>query len=216
MKKLFISTLFVLPMTIGSVFNSSAQSFEGTIAFKKQTPADTVNYVYYIKGDKVRLDEISSRSKKVEGSFIIDLKTNSMISLSHDRKLYMEQASSTPAVITGKPEVKKTGNTKTIQGMKCTEYVVKNTEEKIQVTYWMASGNFDFFFKLLKILNRKDKSSVYILQLTGVDGMFPFLSSLINLETNTEEVRLEVTKVEKKSLDANMFEIPKDYAKFQK
>ena len=110
MKKLFLSALF----GFAGMFIASGQSFEGTIEFKKQTPTDTVNYVYYIKGDKVRLDEIGSKSKKVEGSFIIDLKTNSMTSLSHERKLYIEQASGTPATISGTAEVKKTGNVKTI------------------------------------------------------------------------------------------------------
>ena len=80
MKKLFLSALF----GFAGMLVVSAQSFEGTIAFKKQTPTDTVSYMYYVKGDKVRLDEIGSKSKKVEGSFLIDLKTNSMVSLSHD------------------------------------------------------------------------------------------------------------------------------------
>lgn len=212
MKKLFLLFLFA---TAGTVI-ASAQSFEGVIEFRKQTTTDTVNYVYHIKGDKVRLDEIGNKSKKVEGSFIIDLKSNSMTSLSHERKLYTEQASGTPATVTGKPEVKKTGNVKTIQGQKCNEYVVKNPEEKVQVTYWLANGKYDFFLKLLKILNRKDKSALYFQQLTDVEGMFPFLSSQVNLETGKEEVKMEVTKVEKKTIDATKFEIPKDYQKFQK
>ena len=212
MKKLFFSALF----GVTGMFTVSAQSFEGTIEFKKHTTTDTVNYIYYVKGDKVRLDEIGSKSKKVEGSFLIDLKTNQMLSLSHERKLYIEQASGTPAVVNGKPDVKKTGNVKTIQGMKCNEYVVKNDEEKVQVTYWLASGKFDFFAKLLKILNRKDKSAVYFGLLTGVEGMFPFLSSQINLETGKEEVKMEVTKIDKKAVGADMFEVPKDYQKFQK
>ena len=212
MKKIFLSVLFAFT----GVLIASAQSFEGVIEFKKQTTTDTVNYIYYVKGDKVRLDEIGSKSKKVEGSFIIDLKTNSMLSLSHERKLYIEQASGTPAVVTGKPDVKKTGNVKTIQGIKCSEYIVRNADEKVQVTYWMGGTNYDFFFKLLKVLNRKDKSAVYVQQLTDVDGMFPFLSSQINIETNKEETKMEVTKVEKKAVDQSKFEVPKDYQKFQK
>lgn len=212
MKKLFLSALFGL----AGILIASAQSFEGVIEFKKQTTTDTINYVYYVKGDKVRIDEIGVKSKKVEGSFIIDLKANSTLSLSHDRKLYLEQASGTPAVMNGKAEVKKTGNAKTIQGVKCTEYIVKNADEKVQVSYWMGSGKFDFFFKLLKVLNRKDKSAVYIQQLTGVDGMFPFLSIQSNLETGKDEVKMEVTKVQKKTVDATQFDVPKDYQKFQK
>ena len=212
MKKLVLTSL----LAITGMFAASAQSFEGVIEFKKQTTTDTVNYIYYIKGDKVRLDEIGSKSKKVEGSFIIDLKTSSMVSLSHERKLYIEQASGSPAPINGKPEVKKTGNVKTILGVKCSEYVVKNPDDKVQVTYWMAPGKFDFFFKLLKILNRKDKSAMYVQQLTDVDGMFPYLSIQTNLETNAVEVKMEVTKVDKKTIDDSKFEIPKDYQKFQK
>ena len=212
MKKLFFSALF----GFAGMLMASAQSFEGVIEFKKQTLTDTVNYVYYIKGDKVRLDEIGNKSKKVEGSFIIDLKTNGMLSLSHERKMYIEQTSGTPAAMTGKPEVKKTDNVKTMQGTKCMEYIVKNTDEKTQVTYWMGSGNYNFFFKLLKVLNRKDKSAIYVQQLTGVDGMFPFLSVQQNLETGKDEVRMEVTKLQKKTVDASQFEVPKDYQKFQK
>ncbi len=212
MKKLFLTLLFA----ITGMLIASAQSFEGVIEFKKQTSTDTVNYVYYVKGDKVRLDEIGSKSKKVEGSFIIDLKTNSIVSLSHERKLYIEQAPGTPATITGKSEVKKTGNVKTILGTKCNEYVVKNPDEKVQVTYWMGSGKYDFLFKLLKVLNRKDKSSMYLQQLTDADGMFPYLSSQVNLETGKEEIKMEATKIQKKTVDANMFAMPKDYQKFQK
>lgn len=200
----------------GMFFTASSQSFEGTIEFKKQTTTDTINYVYYVKGDKVRIDEIGSKSKKAEGSFIIDLKTNQMISLSHDRKLYIEQGTGTPATMIGKAEVKKTGNVKTIQGYKCNEFAVKNADERVQVTYWLAAGKFDFFLRLLKVLNRKDKSAVYFQQLTGVEGMFPFLSTQVNLETNKDEVKMEVTKIEKKVVDGNKFEIPKDYQKFQK
>lgn len=216
MKKLFFTSLFV-PVVIGTLFHTTfAQSFEGIIEFKKQTLSDTVNYVYYVKGDKVRLDEIGNKSKKTEGSFLIDLKASTNLALSHDRKLYIEQTTGAPPVIEGKMEISKTKEVKTIQGYKCVQYVAKNTTENVQVTYWVASGKFDFFPKLLKILNRKDKSAVYFQQLTGVEGMFPFLSSQINLATGKEELKMEVTKIEKKAVDAAKFEIPKEYQKFQK
>ena len=212
MKKILLSAVF----TLTGVLISYAQAFEGIIEFKKQTINDTVSYIYYIKGDKIRLDEIGSKSKKVEGSFLIDLKTNQMTSLSHDRKLYIEQGSGSPAAMKGKAEIQKTENTKTIQGTKCTEYIIKNAEDKIQITYWMGEGNYNFFFKLLKVLNRKDKSALYVQQLTNVDGMFPFLSTQVNLETGKEEVKMEVTKLQKKIINDNLFVIPAGYQKFQK
>lgn len=212
MKKLFFTTvlLFLAAAT------SFPQSFEGVIEFRESRIADTIDRVYYIKGDKVRLDEIGKKSGKVEGSFIVNLKTNSMISISHDRKLFIEHGSGSPAIMNGKAEITKTKKTKKIHGYNCTEYIVKNTEDNTQITYWIANGKFDFFLKLLKVLNRKDKSVIYYQQLKGVEGMFPFLSSQVNLETGKEEVKMEVTKIQKKTLDTNLFEIPKDYQKFQK
>jgi len=38
-----------------------AQSFEGTIEFTKTTGPVVTNYKYYIKGDHVRIEELSSR-----------------------------------------------------------------------------------------------------------------------------------------------------------
>lgn len=211
MKKLLLSIVIT---SIALV--TSAQSFEGVIEFKKQTPTDTIQYIYYVKNDKIRLDEVGSKSKKVQGSFLLDLTNNTIVSLSHERKLYIEQASSPAEPVQGKVEVNKTNTTKTILGEKCSEYVVKNNEQKTQVTYWLASGKYDFFLKMLKLMNRKDKPSVYFQQIKNIEGMFPFLSSQINLETGKEEVKMEVTKVEKKSIPKSMFEIPKDYIKFQK
>jgi len=211
MKKLLVSTLFAFM----GMFIATAQSFEGVIEFRKQSTTDTVNYVYYVKGDKVRIDEIGSKSKKAEGSFIIDLKNQSILSMSHDSKIYFTQAGGTKTAPAGKPEVKKTGNVKTIQGTKCSEYIVTNLEDSIKITYWMAANNYDFFFKLLKVLNRKDKSAVYIQHIAGAEGMFPFLSSQVNLSTNKEEVRMEATKVAKKTIESSVFDIPADYKEFQ-
>ena len=55
MKNLFLSSFFLVLST--AIF---AQAFEGVIEFKKLTTTDTINYVYYVKGAKVRIDEIGS------------------------------------------------------------------------------------------------------------------------------------------------------------
>lgn len=194
---------------------ASAQSFEGVIEFKKQSSTDTVTYVYYVKGNKVRLDEIGSKSRKVEGTFLVDLKDKKMVSLSHDRKLYMDKATTAPAKVIGKPEVTKTKNTRTINGYKAQEYIVKNKDENTQISYWVAtSGKFDFFDPFLKLINQKQKFSTYYQLITGVSGGFPLLAIEKSMD-NVEKGRLEVTKIEKKALDASLFEVPKGYLKFE-
>jgi hypothetical protein len=212
MKKLSLLSFIFLTVH----FSSFSQSFEGVIDFKKYSTMDTSEYVYYVKGDKVRIDEIDSKTKKPAGSFIIDLKLGTMISLSHDRKLYMDQKPSMPATIKGTPEVTKTKNVKAIQGIKCTEYVVKNKDENTQVSYYISNnGKYDFFEKLLKLLNRKDKLSSYYLKITNISGLFPLMAVQQTMD-GKETSRIETLKLEKKPLDASLFQIPKGYEKFDK
>ena len=196
-------------------FASVAQSFEGTIEFKKSSTTDTTNYVYTIKGNMVRIDEIGTKSRKVEGSFLVDLDAKTMKFLNHERKLYGDQNTASAPVIKGTCSVKKGQNVKNLQGYKCVEYIVTNNEENTQITYYIADGKFSFFEKLLRQLNRKEKSAIYFLQISDVKNMFPMLS--IQTDLSGKEVgKLEVTKITKKEVDPSLFEIPKGYNKFEK
>lgn len=192
-----------------------SQSFEGIIEFKKGTATDTTSYVYYVKENLVRVDEIGGRSKKVEGSFLVNLEAKNMKSLNHERKLYMDQPTPSEPVIKGTCTVTKGQNVKNLQGYKCVEYIVTNNTEGTVITYWLADGKFAFFDKLLHQLNRKDKASVYFLQIPDTKNMFPMLSVQTDLR-GKETGRLEVTKITKKVVDKTVFDIPKGYIKFEK
>ena len=209
MKKIF-SLIILSFFTLGAF-----AQFEGTIEFKKKTAFDTIHYVYYIKGDKVRIDEVNGKTGKVEGTFLVDLKAATMISLSHERKMYLEQKPPAPTKPAGETKAEKTKATKTILGAKCTEYKVTNTTENTIVTYWLSSGKYTFFSKMLNVLNRKDKFSTYFQQIKGVEGTFPFLATMSALDGKVTE-SMEVTKVEKKAIDAGKFAIPAGYTKFDK
>lgn len=206
----------LLSLTIAAfiAFTATAQ-FEGTIEFKKKTITDTTDYVYYVKGSKIRLDEIGSKSKKVEGSFFINTQTSILQALDYERKLYLDQPTGTPNKAGGKCEVTTTKNTKTITGFKCTEYIVKNKDENTTISFWLAKGKFDFFDIMLRVLNRKDKFSTYYLEIPGTKGMMPMLAIQSSLD-GKENARLETTKVEKKVVDAKATEIPAGYKKFEK
>lgn len=215
MKKTLLKFISVVVALVGFTFSANAQSFEGVIEFKKMTPSDTTNYVYYVKGNHVRIDEIGTKSRNLEGTFLVDMDGKTMKSLNHDRKLYMDQPTPAAPSIKGTCSVKKGQNVKNIQGYKCQEYIVSNAEEGVSITYWVADGKFSFFDKLLRQLNRKDKSSVYYLQMTDVKNSFPMLSVQTD-NSGKETVRLEVTKITKKEVDPSMFDVPKGYNKFEK
>ncbi len=204
---------FTLLLAFATV--SKAQTFEGVIEFKKQTITDTTSYVYYVKDNQVRIDEIGTKSHKIEGSFIVDTENKTMKSLNHERKLYMDKATPSAPVISGTCEVTKGKEVKNIQGMKCSQYIVKNTTENTQITYWITDGKYAFFEKLLRQLNRKDKSSVYFLQIKDIKNCFPMLSIQTDI-SGKQTGSLEVTKITKKEVDESLFEIPKGYNKFEK
>ena len=215
MKKSILKLTTVIVILFAFTYTINAQSFEGVIEFKKSSSSDTSNYVYTVKGNQVRIDEIGSKSRKVEGSFLVDMDAKTMKFINHDRKLYGDQNIPAANVIKGNCVVKKGQNIKNLQGFKCVEYIVTNTEENTQVTYYIADGKFTFFEKLLRQLNRKEKSAIYFLQIADIKNMFPMLSFQTDL-TGKEISRLEVTRIIKKEVDPSMFEIPKGYNKFEK
>ncbi len=189
--------------------------FEGVIEFRMETRKDTTINSYNVKNDHVRLDQLGKKSGKVEGSFVFDLTKNNIKFVNPLRKVWGEHKSETPPVIKGKCEVLKTKNIKTLLGHKCTEYIVKNSEENTQISYWITTDKFDFFIPLVKLWNRKDKASVYFNQLSDLPkGSMPLLSIESTLD-GKQVGKLEVMKVDKKVLELNQVTVPADYKKFE-
>lgn len=195
----------------------SAQGFDGSIDFKYSTAKDTTNNTYFVKDKLVKLDQYNRKSGNIEGSFIIDLETNTIKWVNPKRKVWGEHKSETPPIIKGKCEVTKGTGTKTVQGYKCNEYIVKNKEENTIITYWISPDKFTFFSPTIKLWNRKDKQSVYFSQITGLpEGSMPLLSEEKQLNDGKPLTRLEVVKINKTAPDDSKLKVPADYNKFDK
>lgn len=197
-------------------FFMAAQSFGGSVEFKYYTTKDTTVNVYHVKDKNVKLDQYGKRSGTVEGSFVFDLANNNIKFVNPKRKVWGDHKSETAPIIKGVCEVKKTSNTKTIQGAKCTEYVVKNTEENTTISYWIANGKYEFFIPLVKIWNRKDKQSIYFNQIKDLaPGSMPMLSEEKQISDGKYVSKLEVIKITKENLDESKLTVPADYKKFE-
>ena len=193
-----------------------AQSFEGTIEFKMETSKDTTTNIYYVKGNDVKLDQIGKKSGKVEGSFVFNTQTGEIKFVNPVRKVWGEHKSETAPVIKGTCVSSKGANTKMVQGQKCAEFIVKNTEENTQITYWVVSSKYDFFAPLVKAWNRKDKQSIYFNQIKDLPkGSMPFLSEEKSLSDGSLVCMLDVSKINKTTIDASKLSIPADYKKFE-
>ena len=197
-------------------FIFKAQSFGGSIEFKYYTIKDTTTNVYLVKDKNVKLDQYGKRSTNVEGSFVFDLGNNTIKFVNPKRKVWGEHKSEVPPVIKGVCVTSKTSNSKKILGVKCTEYIVKNTDENTIISYWMAAGKYDFFIPMVKLWNRKDKQSVYFNQIKDLaPGSLPMLSEEKQVSDGKLITRLEVIKLEKGDLEASKVAIPEDYKKFE-
>jgi hypothetical protein len=197
------------------IASSSFAQFTGTIEFNKTVgKVVNVNYKYYVSGDNIRVEEINS-AMEVEGIQLMDLKEESMISLSPERKMYMETPKKRAAASVN-VEVKNTKKTKLIEGVKCTEYIVTCTEKDRQIVYWIADGDYDFFIPMLKTLNRKENQSMFFLEIPNMEGKFPMMSTETVISTGKVVSVLSTVNIKKGSVDAKKFELPAGYTKFER
>lgn len=208
MKRLF-TLLFVL-----NTVNYFAQ-FSGAVDFKYFTVRDTTLNAYWVKGNKIKLDQYSKKGNNlIEGSFIFDIKEKTIKFVNPKRKVWGDQKSEIPPVLKGKCVVSK-GKSKTINDVKCTEYIVKNTEENTIITYYIASEGYDFFVPMMELWNRKDKQSIYFGKIKGLPkGSMPFLSEERLIAEDKFVSKLEITKLSKSNIDDSKLMVPADYKKF--
>lgn len=187
--------------------------FEGEIAFTKKVGNNESQYKYLVKDDLVRIEELDKEGK-IKGVMLVNTSKNSVTALNPIRKMYMKVDNSKNATI---PEVElsKSETSKLLNGYNCKEWTATSKEQDRVITYWLAVDNFHFMVPLLKTLNRRDKQAVFFLAMSGTEGAFPMLS--IEKKTDGTEIsRLTVTSISKKTIDASLFEIPKEYTSSDK
>lgn len=187
--------------------------FQGTIKFTKTIGPVTASYIYYVKGDKVRVEELGENGE-LQGIMIVDIKENTVTALSPERKMFIDVPNKRPAresVV----KVIKTENRKTINGFECREVRVSGVSEGREIIYWVAEDNFDFFIPLLETLNRKDKLAVYFMSIPDIEGVFPIVGTE-KKKDGIELSKLQVTEMKRGDLNASLFQIPEDYKKFER
>lgn len=190
-----------------------AQPFEGIIEFTKTTGPVVTNYKYFVKGERVRIEEISARGE-VQGIMLVDTRDKTVTAISPERKLYMDVPNMRlPKDV--ETSVQKSSDMKDMAGYKCEKWTVKSGPEDRVLTYWVAADEFNFFVPLLETLNRKDEQAVFFLEIKDNKGVFPMLG--IEQKADGAEVsRLEVKKVSKEVQKPSLFEIPAGFNKFER
>jgi hypothetical protein len=171
---------------------------------------------YKIKGDKVRFEELD-KDLRIVNYLIVNLSEKNILALNPKKKLYAglpvhswnELPNNTDF------EIIKTGNYKDIKEIKCYQWRVLNKKEDTEIQYWTPESKYSFFPRLLKLLNQSEKTSHYYLIASEINGLLP-LEIVERSSFREMRMRLEVVKIEKKSIQPEIFEIPSGYKMFEK
>ena len=194
--------------------NPAQEQFEGKITMRissdKTSNDKPTDMDYFIKGSKFRVEMKSDQGKSV---ILHDQKDKKTYIVMPDQKMYMElDANSYIGQSDSKsekqaPEIKRTGEFKEINGYKCEKWIIK--EEKETIVAWMTD-QLGGFYLMNDPMTSNSKNS-WLQELAG--NYMPM--RVENLGKSENKVSLEVVSVNKMKLSPDLFDVHKDFQKFQ-
>jgi len=183
-----------------------AQEFEGKVSFNVFENDQLRSMEYLIKGNKFRFD---SNEEGKQASVIMDLASKQFMIIMPEQKMYMVTQIPDTKTETGYTEdnekdtkFEKTGETKEILGLTAEKWVFQKGDDKGEA--WMAKGLGSFKIFDNPMNRQRPEWQKEIVE----EGYFPLV-----VYDNGKKA-FEVTKIEKKSLDNSMFEVPAGFQKF--
>ncbi len=209
MKNLVKSGLLLILMCM--TFGLSAQDFTGAITIKETHRANVVKKKIYVKGDMVRLETyLPNDDNALKGVKLINLKTGEVTALIPARKLYLpmpDRSHNRPLQV----DVEKTNEKKAFLGKDCHKTIVKSTQRKVQVSFWIHKGNFTFYAPMMKAISKNNNVSKFFEKLEEKgSGSMPLLIEETRLD-GTAVSKTEVTEIKEEDVDDSMFAVPDDY-----
>jgi hypothetical protein len=163
---------------------------------------------YLIRGDQLRVDMPGGGG--MTGYVVLDAGKNVTTMVMRSQRMYMDlgaiQAMMPGAAQAAKtPDIKPTGKKETVAGIECEHVIVTAKEGQYDVCGAKGLGSFA---SLPSPMNRGNSGPPGLDRL-GKD-FFP-----LKMQKVGGDVVMQVTKIEKKSLDASMFAIPEGYQKME-
>lgn len=199
----------------GVVTVASAGDFEGVILLSETSEGTTVQQQWFLKGDKLRFEEVGPDAEK--GAMIFDAKKKVMYNIRHDEHIYMEiptdDTSKVTQDATDEIVVTKTGKSDKAAGYSCEVYHTKDKSDGSTGELCIARGigNAAMFGMMSAQAGGSSLLPGWMRELFK-DGGFP-IKGVDRDDQGKEEARWEAVKIEKKRLDEKLFLPPADYKK---
>lgn len=208
--RLFLALTFgALTLATTSCKKGFGTDFEGTITMKVHTGTQDSDMLVTTKNEKMRFDIGSQSGGKY---MLFDPKTNAVTMVDDSTKTFSVldfKSPSAPQANTS-PEtaaIDKTGKHETIAGIDCENWIAKDPSGK-RSEVCIAQGIAFFDIGSMK----SGSSGGGLAKELREKKLFPLRD--VEYDAASKEVsRMEVTKVEKKSIDDAKLDVPKDYSK---
>jgi len=207
--KYLLTSLFLLFLSLSSFANP----FEGIIYFQKSDEKQVNFFRYYVKGDKVRIEDVDENGE-LNGILLIDMSKVSLKMLSCSAQLYIDVPIS-EQVETPKVKITRTGEMKMVVGKECEKWKIIDTEKFSSFEFWVNEGNYPFLTPMLRMLNRNDNIALAWVSLLVGDNYFPF-EGIEYSSTGKEITRLQVIDIKEVELKDDLFDIPSNYSLFER
>ncbi|MEX0778146.1 MAG: DUF4412 domain-containing protein [Balneolales bacterium] len=189
-----------------SVRQVSAQQFEGAITYKLEADGERQNLTYFMKSNKARI-EVAIEQLGGNAVVLIDSEADQMTVLMDQLSMYMRIPFAKESEIDSDEDTgnfQLTGKTRTIADVNCHQYL-HTDGDGIETEVWTpVEDNFgSFHFRSMG----GNMSAVN----QSVMPDFTFFPFLLISNGKDQKMRMEVTSLDEKSLDDNLFTVPSNF-----
>ena len=216
MRKTKIVWLMGLVILLAGRRLMAAGSFEGEVDMKMTHGNSTDGKIiqYLVKGNKIRFQP-DSKDGKNTGAAIFDSQNSQFIMIMDKRKMYMVNQLHPEKFKYGKDhhfKMTKTGNSKDILGYDSQEWDYSSDNDNGKI--WFASGIGNWWgTQMAAQADKLPSEQRGMVSMVLSKKLFPMKWESTDKSGNVKN-GAEAVKVEKKSMDSSLFEVPAGYKKF--
>lgn len=221
------------PASSSSATASGGGKFEGTITAKMMPGSERPMEVHYaIKGSRMRVETQLAQGGTATGVVLMDSSAGTHTMLMPQTKTYMsinqdsgkfKEMAEAAAKMSGEAnagdlyKVTTTGQTETVAGYTCQHWLM-GSNKQTDVCLAKGLGQTGSILDQLKTLGLDEQAKAQIQSNPeflkfAENGAFPMKMSQI--ENGQSKTIMEVTNVERKTLDDSLFAVPSDYKKME-
>jgi hypothetical protein len=191
-----LAALILGPAT--AVGASRTPVFEGSVKYHSTEGSRPYDMIYFMQGQKYRME---TSKLNYDITQIVNLRTRKIINLMHELKIYALEKMPGPGEIkvTGKGKMTNTGNTGTILGRSCEEWLCEENSVKRHI--WFAKG----FGTFAEMFQGKSTSQAAWVELAKSKGLIPL--KIVTDFKGGKNTTMEAIDITERPLSPSLFEV---------